>query len=796
MTDPTPPEFDIQPARRSFWRNLSFVWLVPVLALAAALALAWQTYSRRGVAIEITFANAAGITAGETTLRYRNVIVGTVESVTFTPDLAQVLVRARVDKDVAPFLDESAQFWVVSPKVSARGITGLSTVLSGVYIEGAWDQDSGKQQLTFEGLDNPPLVQAGRAGKRITLVANDGRLLAEGAPVFFHGIEVGRIEKPRLTVSTDMIVADAFIEAPHDRRLNLGTRFWDKSGFSVTLSGAGLSVDFNSLSSLLAGGLEFDSIYEGGDPVGPGHVFTVFKGESEARKSLFLQSNASFVTVEIAAEFGESVSGLEPGADVRLGGLKVGQVLAIAANVEETEFGPEIRPMARLAIEPARLGLRRDADREAVLDFLDAAVARGLRARLATTSLFSSALIVELVEVADATPATFQRDARPVPVMPSVVSNLPDFTATAEGVLDRINRLKIEELIDQAISVMAGIEAVARRDSTLTLPDRAVALLDDTRTLVNDDATRALPGDIRAAVSDLRAVVSELRERGAIDNLVSALQQADTLVANLSTASADFPALVEELRSVAQKAADLKAEDLIAAATEVLTSAEAVIGTDAARALPGSLDAALSEVRAAVSDLRDMAGALNRGDGVAKLISALAAADTAAANIALASADFPVLVEELRAVAQKARDLKTDELVDAVTRVLDSADAVIGTEAARELPATLNAALEQVRDALAELREGGAVENANATMASARDAADAVATAAAGLPDLAAKLDRLVTQAEALIATYGTRSNFNNESLSALREVRDAARAVSQLARTLERDPGLLIRGR
>jgi paraquat-inducible protein B len=104
--------------------------------------------------------------------------------------------------------------------------------------------------------------------------------------------------------------------------------------------------------------------------------------------------------------------------------------------------------------------------------------------------------------------------------------------------------------------------------------------------------------------------------------------------------------------------------------------------------------------------------------------------------------------------------------------------------------------LEQVRDALAELREGGAVGNANATMASARDAADAVATAAAGLPDLAAKLDRLVTQAEALIATYGARSSFNDESLSALREVRNAARAVSQLARTLERDPGLLIRGR
>ena len=34
------------------------------------------------------------------------------------------------------------------------------------------------------------------------------------------------------------------------------------------------------------------------------------------------------------------------------------------------------------------------------------------------------------------------------------------------------------------------------------------------------------------------------------------------------------------------------------------------------------------------------------------------------------------------------------------------------------------------------------------------------------------------------------------EALAALREMRDAARAVSQLARTLERNPGLLLRGR
>lgn len=694
MTDPRPSDLDISPPRRSFWRNLSFVWLVPVLALIVSLGLAWQSLAGRGVPIEITFANASGIVPGETTLRFRDVTIGTVEDISFTADLASVRVRARINQEVAPYLDDSTEFWVVSPKVSARGISGLSTVLSGVYIEGAWDTEPGAPRRTFVGSDSPPLVQPGRAGKRITLVSDNGRLLSEGAPVFFHGIEVGRLEKPRLTVTSDMILVDAFIDAPHDRRMNSATRFWDTSGFKVSLSGAGLSVDFDSLSSLVAGGVEFDSIYEGGTQVTPGHVYTVYPDESEARKSLFLRSTAG--AVDIAAEFGESVSGLEPGADVRLGGLKVGAVVAIAAHVEETDFGPELRPMARLAIEPERLGLPRGAAREEMLDFFEAAVVSGLRARLATTSLFSPALIVELVSVPDAAPAVFQRDAEPLPVLPSVVSNLPDFTATAEGVLERINALPIEEMIDQAINTLASIEAVARKDSILSLPDSAVALLDDARALINDEATRALPEEIRGAVANLRAVVAEVQT----------------------------------------------------------------------------------------------------GEAVARLIDTLEKADSVAANLAVATENVPVLVEELRGLVQKANALKVEELVDAVTRALDSADRVIGTDAARDLPPTLNAALDEVRAAVSQLREGGAVANANATMASARDAAAAVAEAAAGLPDLSARLDQLAGQAETLLAAYGNRSDFNKETLSALREVRDAARSVSQLARALERDPGLMIRGR
>jgi len=121
----------------------------PVRRLAGAahraivsLGVAWRSYSQRGPLIEIQFDNAAGVEAGQTAIRFRNVTVGVVEDMEFTPNLARVVVKARIDKDMAQYLDADTEFWLVRPQVNAQGVTGIETVLSGVYIETYWDDPS------------------------------------------------------------------------------------------------------------------------------------------------------------------------------------------------------------------------------------------------------------------------------------------------------------------------------------------------------------------------------------------------------------------------------------------------------------------------------------------------------------------------------------------------------------------------------------------------------------------------------------------------------------------------------
>ena len=59
-----------------------------------------------------------------------------------------------------------------------------------------------------------------------------------------------------------------------------------------------------------------------------------------------------------------------------------------------------------------------------------------------------------------------------------------------------------------------------------------------------------------------------------------------------------------------------------------------------------------------------------------------------------------------------------------------------------------------------------------------------------------ARLQQVATQASDTLAGFSEDSELNRSARAALRELQDAARAVEQLARTLERSPNSIILGR
>ncbi|WP_341366767.1 MlaD family protein [Yoonia sp. BS5-3] len=670
------------------------MWFVPIIALTVSLWAAWQSYLDRGSLITITFENASGITAGETTIKYRDVTVGEVETVEFDAGLSVVLVHARIDKTVAPYLDDDAQFWVVRPDVSVRGISGLETVLSGVYIEGNWDTQADVAQTEFTGLEEPVLTRAGQRGIQIVLRTDDGGSVSAGAPVLHKGIEVGYLEEPELSFDGTQVLVNAFIEAPFDRRITTSTRFWDTSGFSVSFGTGGVALNVNSLASLIEGGIEFDTIVSGGVPVQDGHIFDIFFDEDTARDSLFTDPNAE--VLEVAVLFEESVSGLTPGSEVRFQGIRIGEVSDLNAIVVGEGISAEVRLQAVLAIEPSRLGMGAEATTDDALQLLSDFVERGLRARMVTGNILSGTLLVELIQIEDALPAILTSSAGIYPIVPTTDSEISDVAATAEGVLSRINALPVEELMDGAINMMDSIESLANDEATRSAPASLVALLEDSRALLTDEDLLAVPSDLRNVIGDLDAIVTQAAELDVVGDLDAALESATAAAANIQRATENLPEITIQIEELTRRANSLEFEALVASATETLAAIDTFISNE----------------------------------------------DTAA------------------------------------------------------MPAGLNAALEEMRQFLVEVRQGGAIENVNAALASANEAAQAVEDAVSTLPALSARASRLVALTEEVIASYGERSRFSAETLATLRDIQEAADAVYSLSRTIERNPNSLLIGR
>ncbi|KAJ03988.1 intermembrane transport protein PqiB [Sulfitobacter mediterraneus] len=689
------PDVSVSPARKVFLSGASVIWIIPILALLVALTVAWQSYNERGPLITVEFENGAGIQAGETELKFRDVTVGIVEKVGFTASLSKVTAQIRVEKEVAPFIDASAVFWIVQPEVTAQGITGLSTVLSGVYIEGSWDDQVGAYANLFQGASEAPLIRPGQSGLEIAFRTTANGQLTDNAPILYKGIEVGRVGRAKIDPRNNYAVVEALIFEEHRTLVNQSTRFWDASGFSVTLGPAGAEIDFSSLATLVGGGITFDTFVSGGDRVQDGTIFEIFPDKETARNSVF---NASEVTpLKLSVIFDDNISGLVVGAPVELSGLKIGEVEALSGIVDYNQFGDSrVRLNVNLSIQPARLGLPVDVNAENALIFLQERVSNGLRARLASASLLTGGLKVELVMVEDAPAARLVADGDALPVLPTTFSETSDAAATVEGVFTRINNLPIEELLNSAISFLNSAEA-----------------------LVTDEDLRETPQDLRLLLAELQGLVT----------------------------------------------------------------------SDDVQNIPVALNATLTRVETLVA-------ALEREQIAERLSAALEGATAAANSVTTSVEGVPALVEQIQAVAAKAETLELNQLVEELTALTKSADAVIGTDAAVALPGSLKRALDEVNYTLQELREGGAIENVNKTLASARNAADNIAVSAKDLPNIVDRLTSLFAQASRTIEGYNKGEEISRSAQDTLRDIQKAADALASLARTIERNPNSLLLGR
>lgn len=775
------------PATETKRKRFSAIWLMPVLAVGIAGAAAWKNYNDRGPLISIDFPSASGIETGKTVLRYRDMEVGVVEKMAFTEDLGSVRTYVRLDKAIAPYVDQDAVFWLVTPKVSARGITGLATVLSGVYIEGNWNGERGTPQVRFFARQNPPLVIHGERGTRIVLRARNGKQLAAGAPILYNGIEVGRLGKPVLSDSGTVVTIEAFVQAPHDRRLTSNTRFWDSSGISLNLGAGGLSVNIESLASLIEGGVTFGAPVIGGERVGPGHVFDVFGGERQAREDAFEASSGA--RLSLAALLDSDVTGLAPGSTVRFRGAKVGEITDMSGYADPAQPDAPIRLLVSFDVIPAKLGLDKAVDPDAQLAALAARVESGLRVQLASEGLLGQTAILNLTRDPVAPPATLITDQTPAPLIPTTASASNERGEGIDGLVERVGALPFEELMTSAIGALNGVSALAAAPELQQLPATANGLLQDARDLVASDEIRDTLTGLRSATEDLQNLAHRIGQSEGIASLLAALERTDRIARDIAKVTETFPAIAQSTEVITAKFAALPLDELLKDSSAAIARLNSLLQDEALTTLAPS-------AANAIGSIDRMLAALEQGGTIDNLGTLSADAKGMIHDLRSATSGVPALVEDAAGVIANVRALPLAELSDSLDKLLIRTETLLNAPGIEDIPVALRGSLVELQATMEALRDGGAVESLNQTLASARSAMQAIKAATDQVPGLIDRLNGAAASLQKLIASYSGTSRFYGEMSATLAEAKRTAEAFRSLARSLERNPNALITGR
>jgi len=516
-TDQGPPEARLRPRR---W--FSWIWVAPLLAALIVIWLAIRALVDRGPMITISFSDAEGIQAGDTKIRHKDVDLGTVDSIYLTRDMSRVIVRARMRRSVTSHLTANTRFWIVRPRVGIGGISGLSTLVSGSYIE--MYPGAGEPSRSFAGLDDPPALTPDTPGRSFTLHTDDLGSLTGGSPISYRGVPVGEVEGFQLDASGKQINIYAFVRAPYEKFVTSQTRFWNSGGIDVAVGVQGLRFRASSWQQLISGGVSFDApdVALNATESDAGTAFRLYENQYDAQRD----PRGSKLVYRVKFEGGAGDVG--PGTSVQLQGAEVGQVTEARLQFDDASQGLITR--ITLEIDPSRVEIihrRANAAGDPAANFaagIEKLVGRGLRAHLVAANFLTGGKVVALDMVHDAPPARIEQIEG--------FSELPTTSAT-----------DISALLASAQSVLHHIDAATAG------PELGHAIKELDRTLSNLDQVTA---EVEPQIKPLMAALRETAE-----SAQRTLQAANNVLGTSAASGTDLPRLIRELTETARSLREL-----------------------------------------------------------------------------------------------------------------------------------------------------------------------------------------------------------------------------------------------
>ena len=515
-------------------RAISAIWIIPIVTVIVGLWIIYSHFADRGTSFTLLAKDASGIVAGKTVIKNRSVDVGIIDQVTLSDDYNQVVIKGRIYKNMEPLLKNDSIFWVVKPEIGRDGVTGLGTILSGVYIElvAGNDKHSFKND-PFELSDSPPISDPSIKGIRLNLESDQSGMIPRGASVMFRGYRVGNVETSLFDVEARKMKYQIFIKEPYDALVTQNVRFWKEGGINLTLSSMGASLNFPSLDVLLSGGISFD-LPDGsklGAPAQQYALYQLYDDKKSIQESQYTQYKEFLIMIS------DSISGLNVGAPVEYHGIRLGTVSKVPFYtidmLNESSILNQKVPVL-IKIEPDRLSDLVDEKIDIAKQIMEEQK-NGLRASLKTSNLFTGALYIDLDfypdlknEYNEKTAVQYGYDT-----IDTTSTGIAQIQAKILQLLDNFNNLPLNKTMDQFNQSLASSER----------------LMNSLNKIMASKEMQMMPKDLQKALRSLNDTMKELQPGSEMNNqikesLQKIQQMMDELTPLLSTLNDKSNALI------------------------------------------------------------------------------------------------------------------------------------------------------------------------------------------------------------------------------------------------------------
>lgn len=266
---------------------------------------------------------------------YKNIQAGEVVDIGIDSDGAKIRSTLFIYQDYLKFLSKKSVFWVQSG-VNVQGSiaegVSLSTgplskmLLGGVSFTTPDVLKKNKHIQPEEGFSFhlhksykeavAAVAELQPPGKHILLTATDAESLSLGSPVLHKKIKIGEVESFKLSPDQQSVLIECLIFDEFKNIVKPNTRFYNTSGIQVSGGLTGVTLQTESLQSVLAGGIGCINPPSGAS-LGPSHQpYQLYPHLQDA-----LHADETEITILL-----DSSRGLKEGSKIRYKGIEIGKI--------------------------------------------------------------------------------------------------------------------------------------------------------------------------------------------------------------------------------------------------------------------------------------------------------------------------------------------------------------------------------------------------------------------------------------------------------------------------------------